>query len=439
MKDIMFMKINKVVDLIRGPKGSSVKLKVIRKSGETTMITIKRGAVETADNFAKGEIIESTNANGTINRIGVITLPSFYVNFQTGANRCSQHVAHILGRMKAEKIDGLVLDLRGNGGGSLEEVRVMTGLFTGKGPVVQEKDSRGKITLQTAYQEAQYTGPMICLIDQASASASEILAGALQDYNRALIVGSTSTFGKGTVQQAMEIARMLPFNAKGRDRAGFLKPTIRKFYRVAGSTTQNKGVESDIVLPNILDSLEIGERFLEYALPHDRIPRANGYTPLSKKWLFVDQIKALSQKRVNGSIDFNYLKDDIQRTKKRIQSNSLSLNKIVRATEIDKADKRNKARNQERITRFKIIEDRDKKVYTFKRVNREDAFKANLETFDPSKKDETYMKMAKDKTEDLDITPEWPSRIDPVKREGMSILRDLIRLTISEKVAHTHR
>ena len=237
MVDIMFMRINKVVELIRGPKGSTVGLKIQSEDGNTKIITIKRGKIETNDEFAKGEIIESKNNDGSIRRLGIIKLPSFYVNFQTGENRCSDDVKHILERMMEEKIDGLVLDLRGNGGGSLEEVRVMTGFFTGRGPVVQEKDHRGRITLQNAFKKAIYNGPMVCLIDTSSASASEILAGALQDYNRAVIVGTKSTFGKGTVQQAMDIARMLPFNAVGRDRAGYLKPTIRKFYRVAGSST----------------------------------------------------------------------------------------------------------------------------------------------------------------------------------------------------------
>ncbi len=439
MTDIMFMKINKVVDLIRGPKGSSVKLKIITKTGESKTIIIKRGKIETADEFAKGQIIESKNPDGTIRRLGIITLPSFYVNFQTGENRCSNDVRRILNRMKAEKIDGLILDLRGNGGGSLEEVRVMTGLFTGSGPVVQEKDSQGRISLQTAYRDPIYKGPMICLIDQASASASEILAGALQDYNRALIVGSASTFGKGTVQQAMDIARMLPFNAKGRDRAGFLKPTIRKFYRVAGSSTQNKGVESDIVLPNILDALEIGERYLDYALPHDEIRTAPGYKPLNRKSLFIDNLKAHSQQRINQSIDFKYLKDDIARTKQRIKKNTISLNKAKRLAELEEADKRTKLRNKERIKRFKQIQERDKKKFTFKRVNREDAYRKELKVIDPSEKDETYMKLAKDKTQDLDTTPEWPSQLDPVKREGMEILNDLINLSKKNQRAHANR
>lgn len=435
MVDIMFMKINKVVELIRGPKESTVSLKVQTAEGDIKIVKIKRDTIETNDEFAKGEIIESKNADGSTRSIGIITLPSFYVNFQTGDNRSSDDVKRIVLRMKEEKIDGLILDLRGNGGGSLEEVRVMTGFFTGRGPVVQEKDHRGNISLQSSFSKAIYDGPMACLIDSTSASASEILAGALQDYNRAIVVGTKSTFGKGTVQQAMDIARMLPFNATGRDRAGYLKPTIRKFYRVAGSSTQNKGVESDIVLPNILDALEIGEQYLDYALPYDEIAKADGFIPRDRKDLFIKQLKERSSKRAEISKDFDYLSDDIDRAKERIAENSQSLNKELRMAEIKEADTRNKERNAERLKRFAVIQELDKKTLTFKKVERNDLDKKELTVYDPTVEDETYMKLAKDETKDLDTTPEWPSRIDPVKREGMAILNDLIDLTIESQVA----
>jgi len=436
MIDIMFMGINKVVDKIRGPKGSTVGLKVQRDNGDTLVIKIKRGSIEMNDEFAKGEIIESKGADGNTQRLGYIKLPSFYVNFQTGENKCSDDVKHILERMVKEKIDGLVFDLRGNGGGSLEEVRVMTGLFTGRGPVVQEKDFMGKITTQSAFSKAIYDGPMVCLIDKSSASASEILAGALQDYNRAVIVGTSSTFGKGTVQQTMNIARMLPFNAKGKSRAGFLKPTIRKFYRVAGSSTQNKGVESDIVLPNLFDALEIGEKHLDYALPHDVIAKADGFLPKDRSKLHIKDLKGLSLKRINESNDFKYLQEDIARMKKKYDENQIVLNKLKRLEEIKESDVRVKTRNLERIKRFKIIQDEDKNTLVFKRLDRADVKKAKLNIFDPSVEDDSYMKKAKDKISDLDTTPEWPSLMDPVKREGLHIVTDLIKISNETKVAN---
>ncbi len=436
MIDIMFMGIEKVVDKIRGPEGSTVGLKIQRDNGETLIIEIKRGSIEMNDEFAKGEIIESKTADGNTQRLGYIKLPSFYVNFQTGENKCSDDVKNILERMIKEKIDGLVFDLRGNGGGSLEEVRVMTGLFTGRGPVVQEKDYMGKISTQNAFSNAIYKGPMVCLIDKSSASASEILAGALQDYNRALVVGASSTFGKGTVQQTMNIARMLPFNASGRDRAGFLKPTIRKFYRVAGSSTQNKGVESDIVLPNIYDALEIGEKHLDFALPHDVIRKADGFKPKDRSRLFLKDLKGLSLKRINQSNDFKYLQEDIDRMKVKFDENQILLNKVKRLEEITESDMRTKARNLERIKRFKIMQDTDQENLTFKRLNREDVSKPKLTVFDPSEEDQSYMTKAKDKIQDLDTTPEWPSLMDPVKREGLNIVADLIKLTDRAKAAN---
>lgn len=434
MVNIMFMRLDKVVELIRGPVGSTVGLRIETEDGQYKVIAIKRGSVEMKEDFASGEIIEKKNPDGTTSRIGFLKLPAFYINFQTGENKCSEHVQSILVRMNKEKIDGLVFDLRGNGGGSLEEVRKMTGFFTGRGPVVQERDFQGKITLQTAYDKAIYTGPMVCLIDSTSASASEILAGALQDYNRAIIVGTSSTFGKGTVQQIMEIAPMLPFRAEGRERAGYLKPTIRKFYRVSGSSTQNKGVESDIVLPNMLDAVEIGEKYLDYALPYDVIEKAPGYEPLEKAQLFLANLKSKSIARVKASKDFIYLQDDVDRMKKRIEENTLSLNREERLKEMNEADTRLKARNEERVERFKIMQEEDLKQYTFYSLKRNDLELETLPKFDPTKDDESYMLKAEDKEEALDITPEWPSRMDPVKREGLAILNDLINLSIEAKV-----
>lgn len=434
MVNIMFMRLDKVVELIRGPVGTTVGLKIESKDGKYKVISIKRGSVEMKEDFASGEIIETKNADGTTRRIGFLTLPAFYVNFQTGGNQCSEHVKSILSRMKIEKIEGLVFDLRGNGGGSLEEVRKMAGFFTGRGPVVQERDYQGRITLQTAYDKAIYEGPMVCLIDSTSASASEILAGALQDYNRAVVVGTSSTYGKGTVQQIMDIARMLPFNAEGRERAGYLKPTIRKFYRVAGSSTQNKGVESDIVLPNLLDSIEIGEKYMDYALPYDVIQKAPGFDPLDRSKLFLEDLKAKSLARVKSSKDFIYLQEDVDRMKEQIADNTVSLNREERLKDITESDLRVKARNKERVARFKIMQDQDNDRYTFYSLKRRDLNLEKLPVFDPTEEDESYMLKAENKEADLDITPEWPSRMDPVKREGIAILNDLIDLTIDAKV-----
>lgn len=435
MIDIMFMKIDKVVDKIRGEKGTSVRLKVEpADGGEPKFIVIKRGTVEMGESFAQGEIIEKKNAQGEVNRIGVITLPSFYANFDTGETRCSVDVERILKRFNKEKVEGLILDLRGNGGGSLEEVRRMTGFFTGKGPVVQVKDYLGRIDLKNSYDRAIFHKPMVVLIDKSSASASEILAGALQDYNRAIVVGTSSTFGKGTVQQPMDISRLMPFFAN-RERAGFLKPTIQKFYRVSGMSTQNKGVEADIVLPNIMDAIEVGEKYLYYALAYDKIRRAVGYSPKSRENLFVAQLKGNSLERIKQSKDFMYLQDDVTRTKERIERNELSLNIDVRKQELEDAENRTKERNKERIERFAEMQKKDKENLVFYKAHLDDLDKKVLPVFDPSSDEDDYMSRAKDELEELDITPEWPSGLDPVKRESLFILGDLMQFTDQAKMA----
>ena len=433
--DIMFMKIDKVVDKIRGAVGTSVRLKVEpADGGEPKFIVIKRGTVEMGESFAQGEIIERKNTDGELSRIGVITLPSFYANFNTGETRCSVDVEKILLRFNQEKVEGLVLDLRGNGGGSLEEVRRMTGFFTGRGPVVQVKNYKGSIDLKSAYNKAIFKQPMVVLIDKSSASASEILAGALQDYNRALVVGTSSTFGKGTVQQPMDISRLMPFFAN-RKRSGYLKPTIQKFYRVSGMSTQNKGVEADIVLPNIMDAIEVGEKYLYHALAYDKIRRASGYKPAMRENLFVAQLKHLSLERMKQSKDFIYLEDDVRRTKERIERNELSLNLKVREAELAEAEARTKKRNKERIVRFASIQKEDKANMIFYKAHLDDLKAAKLPIFDPSSDDDDYMERAVDEIKELDITPEWPSGLDPVKREGIAILDDLLKMTNQAKMA----
>ena len=260
MVDILFMKLDKVVDMIRGSENSQIRLKVepADAPGQAKIITLTRSKVPLKDELAKAEIIELNGAPDGQNRIGVLSLPSFYADMDGGDRRCAADVKKLLERMNREKVDGLVIDLRNNGGGSLEEVRLMTGFFTGRGPVVQIKDTRGNVDVKTANnREKLFKGPIVVLINKLSASASEILAAALQDYGRAVIVGDTSTFGKGTVQQPVDIGQYLPYFS-ARDRAGLLKVTTQKFYRVPGGSTQLKGVESDIQLPTATAAFEWG-------------------------------------------------------------------------------------------------------------------------------------------------------------------------------------
>jgi carboxyl-terminal processing protease len=275
---------------------------------------------------------------------------------------------------------------------------------------------------------------MAVLIDKTSASASEILAGALQDYNRAVIIGDSSTFGKGTVQQPMDIGRMLPVFA-ARDRAGFLKVTIQKFYRPSGSSTQLQGVVSDIVLPNLIDSLEVGEAYLEQAMPHDLIAPAPALRAGNKDYLFLPRLSEESEKRRAASKDFAYVVEDILRTKARIKENQVSLNEEKRVAELKEAAARDKERNEERRKRFETQLAEDRKSMAFYRVTLDLVDKEGLTKFDPSEEDERYMHRAKDATASLDETPKWPSGLDPIMREGLMIVRDLVETTEAAKLA----
>jgi carboxyl-terminal processing protease len=439
MTDIMFMKIDKVVDLIRGKEGTSVALKVepaAGPSGETKIVVIQRGKVEMKDEQASGEVIEMKTDENITRRLGVITLPSFYADFEEGKVRCSVDVESILKRLIEEKIDGLILDLRNNGGGSLEEVRRMTGFFMDRGPVVQVKNTLGQVQVKDSENgKPIYDGPMVVLTDKSSASASEILAGALQDFKRAVVVGESSTFGKGTVQQPMDISRMLPLFAV-RNRAGFLKVTIQKFYRPSGSSTQMDGVKSDLVLPSIMDALEMGEAYLDHPLPHDSIRRAADFKPLNSEMLFIPRLKELSQKRVNECKDFSCVIQDVMKTKDRLKANTLTLNKDSRKKELAESDAQQKERNTERRERFAKISALDKEKLKFYKITLEGLASGEaLKSYDPSDESGDYMRRAKDEAEDLDETPKWPTGLDPVKRETLSVLRDLVDLSEAARVA----
>ena len=437
--DIMFMKIDKVVDLIRGKENTEVRLKVEPAGaapGETKYIVISRGKVEMKDEQAGAEIIEKKDDKGVARKLGWITLPSFYMDFDNNEASCANDVEKLLRRLMEEKIEGLIIDLRGNGGGSLEEVRKMTGFFIKRGPVVQVKTEMGQIEVKDSEaRQPIYDGPLLVIIDKTSASASEILAGALQDHNRAVIVGGASSFGKGTVQQLMDVGRQMPFFAR-RDRAGTVKVTLQKFYRPSGDSTQLQGVKSDIVLPSLLDGMEIGEAFLENKLEFDKIRKAGDFEPLDRKNLFLPRLMELSVARVKESKDMVYTMEDIAEMKKRMEENKDSLNKAERDKEIADADAKRHARNKERRERYAEIEKQDKETTKFYKLTLADVNEnKTIKTYDPTVEDEKFMRKAKDETADLDDTPKWPSGLDMVKRESLCILMDLTQATEAAKAA----
>ena len=328
IEDVRDWRIDEVVRLIRGPKNTKVRLEVIPNSSPDDVlgkvIEITRGLVKLEDQAAKKKKVEIYKPNKSYN-IGVIDLPAFYMDFdafsrnQFNYKSSSKDVRNLLRELKEEQVDGVILDLRGNSGGSLYEAYSLAKLFIGKGSIVQVMESNGSIQPLGHTRGIQnYDGPVMILVDKLSASASEILAGAFQDYKRGLIVGS-NTFGKGTVQRLENLSY------------GQLKFTEQKFYRVSGKSTQNLGVIPDINLPYVFDSKEVGEMALENSLPYDDISSLE-YEPFNST-SNIEMIQSFSKKRVSDSNLNEYIKDQKIHSKNELDKKLIPVNYLVRKSE----------------------------------------------------------------------------------------------------------
>ena len=326
--DVLHWPLYKTVRLIRGEKGSKVVLTVIPASdisgSRTVKIPIVRDEVKLEEQAAKGETVQLADEQGVVHKIGVLRLPTFYADLRSrmdGKNESrssTRDVAQIVSGMETQGVKGLILDLRNNGGGSLAEAVEMTGLFIPSGPVVQVRESRGVQVLSDPDPDVLYGGPLIVLVNRHSASASEILAGALQDYGRALIVGDSKTHGKGTVQSLQNLDARNP-------RLGSLKVTTHSFYRVAGGSTQMKGVAPDIVIPSVWDALEIGEEYLPHALNWTVIGMAR-YRPVSDLTPLIPELRKKSEARRQKDPRFATLRETIRLVRKNQESTEISLN-----------------------------------------------------------------------------------------------------------------
>ena len=341
--DIVGWRLDDVIELIKGKKGTEVRLQVVRGeniSGNSKQVSIIRDKVRLEDRAADSQVFESKI--GELNaKVGVVTIPSFY-------NNLSEDVKKQVKKLKDQNIEGLIIDLRGNGGGSLSEASLLTGLFIDKGPVVQIRNSVGNISQRGDYDgKTYYDGPLTVLVDRYSASASEIFAAALQDYGRALVVGE-QTFGKGTVQEHRGIGRAFDsFDNK----LGSIQFTVAKFYRIDGGSTQNKGVVPDILFPSAIEASEWGESQEENALPWDNIRPAR-YKPLAT---ISSQIKRLDERhkaRISKEPEFNYLNDDIVEYKEQKDQNFVSLNEAERIAERDEGKAKRLKRVNERLARL---------------------------------------------------------------------------------------
>ena len=292
------------VKLIRGKKGTEVKLTVKKQDGTIKVVTLVRDEIVQDETFARSAIVK----NGT-SKIGYIFLPEFYADFDhPNGNRSYVDVAKEVTKLKDEKVDGIVIDLRNNGGGSLYDVVQMAGLFIDEGPIVQVKDRDNKASvLKDKDRSVLYTGPLAVMVNEFSASASEIFAAAIQDYNRGIIIGSTSTYGKGTVQRNIGLDPETGFSMSNAD-LGTIKLTLQKFYRINGGSTQLKGVSSDIVLPDNLEYLKVREKDDPDALPWDEITKAS-YT----NWMSgydLKTIQKLSNDRLSNDVAFKLIKEN---------------------------------------------------------------------------------------------------------------------------------
>ncbi len=333
--DIQGMRLDDVVSIIRGKKGTVVILTVKKTDGSIQDIQIERDEVIIDEGFARSLILDIPDA---IEKVGYIRLPRFYSSFEgKDGNSCAKDVADEINKLNAQNVSGIILDLRNNGGGSLQDVVDMSGLFFEDGPVVQVKPRTKKpYVYDDKDASVLFTGPLIVMVNQFSASASEILAAALQDYERAIIVGSKSTFGKGTVQRFIDLDRAYKSNNEVKP-LGNLKITMQKFYRVDGGSTQLRGVEPDIILPNNYHFIDTGEKDYENAMEWSEIePVAFGQDVY--KIPDVTQLKLRSEERVARKKDFQMILENARRLKKNREQTSLPLDYTAYNDFMDKRD-----------------------------------------------------------------------------------------------------
>jgi carboxyl-terminal processing protease len=447
--DVREMRLDKVVEMIRGKKGTHVRLLVIPSDATDPSrrknVELVRDEIKLKDQEARADIIIRKDENGDPVKLGWLTLPSFYADMDKHQKSTTRDVLALLKRLKKENIAGLVIDLRRNGGGSLEEALSLTGLFLKSGPIVQTKDYNGSIRVSANPDPGiAYSGPMVVLTSRQSASASEIFAAALQDYGRAVIVGDKNTFGKGTVQTILPIGRFASLLGSHSDEDGALKLTIQKFYRVAGGSTQLHGVGSDIVLPSLSDLPEFGEGALKNALAYDEVAKAR-YTKWSDSHsLFIDQLRRRSEERVKTDPEFHYVMEDIDRLRHKLDENRISLNEDQRKKELQDDKLRKETRSKERLARNQ----EEPRIY---RVTLDTVDKPNLQLImypgklAEAKKNGTAPKVDPDAAPDADTDliagagsadddTKTPA-IDPERDEALSILADLVDLSRGPKTA----
>lgn len=357
MLDVIGWRLDDVVQRIRGKRGTVVRLQVLPADAEpgdpSIIVRLVRDKIKLEEQSAKSKVIEVPH-NGETYRFGVIDIPTFYSDYQARERgerdykSTTRDVRNLIAELQKQNVDGLIIDLRRNGGGILQEAIELTGLFIRRGPVVQVRNSNGSINIGADPDPGLlYDGPLAVVVDRMSASASEIFAAAIQDYGRGIIIGG-QTFGKGTVQHLIRLDRFVRGSGQ---KLGQLKVTVSKFYRINGGSTQHRGVLPDILMPSRFHTTDFGESTEENALMWDQI-RPTRYTPyndLSKK---LPELKQKHRNRIAANIDFRFLQQDIEERKARQRRTQISLNEAVRKAEREKAEKRRRERiNARRIAK----------------------------------------------------------------------------------------
>ncbi len=375
-QEIVEMKLNRVVRLIRGDGGTKVRLRVLKAAGETVVYELTRQTIALTAQEVKGVIIHvGERVPGTKGRVGIINIPSFYRDFggaQQGKDdfkSTARDVLKVLNDFRTQGgVDAIVVDLRMNGGGALSEAIEVSGLFIDRGPVVQVKEQNGRIKSHDDEEAGvEYSGPLLVLCNRLSASASEIFAAAIKDYGRGIVIGDATTHGKGTVQNVMPVSSQMFRMLQGSKDRGSVKLTINQFYRVNGDSTQNRGVESDVVLPSLIDHMDLGESFLENALAFDHIPPAKFASYGYANPQLVAALKEASQKRVAVEPKFQQVAKDIERYLVRKNRKTVSLNEetMKRERDDDKAAKEVEKEEEENETKT------DKPVFAKTEYNNE--------------------------------------------------------------------
>ncbi|MUV13459.1 carboxy terminal-processing peptidase [Noviluteimonas gilva] len=416
MKDVVGWRIDDVVEQIRGNKGTPVRLDVVPAESpadsKPTRLVLTRDKVRLEEQAAKAQTITVPGVDGGAPRkIGVIKLPAFYQDFEGRRKNANDYasatrdVSKLLAQLKVQKVDGVVLDLRNNGGGSLTEAVELTGLFVDRGPVVQVVESGGRVSVEDDTRAGvAWDGPLAVLINRGSASASEIFAGAIQDYGRGLVIGET-TFGKGTVQNLIDLDRW-PQNDG--DKYGQVKLTIAQFFRISGGSTQHKGVVPDIRFPVTVDASEFGESTYDNALPWSRI-QAVDHTQYGNFAPIIPRLDALHAARVAKDKEFQWWSDDVAQFREESAKKSVSLNEADRRAERDKFEAKRKQRQAERkalgLPLDPFSDDKDDGLQANERNIAEDAKREKLEE----------------------------KRPDPLLRESAAILADALTLLTNDQ------